>query len=95
MAKLKKASIKFFCMYAASSSANSGKGIHSAHQSDIPDPSETVLQEDDQFFVIRRGKGKGGRNRPNMEQMAIRRTQDAMNLKNQILAFDSAGKGTG
>ena len=26
--------------------------------------------------------------------MAVRRTQDAMNLKNQILAFDSDGKGS-
>ena len=29
-----------------------------------------------------------------MEQMAVRRTQDAMNLKNPILAFDSDGKGS-
>ena len=90
---LKKSTIKLFCLYGSSNAPSNVKGSHVVHQSDSQDKNETFLSDDDQIFAIRRGKGKGGRNRPNMEQMAIRRTQDAMNLKNQIFAMDSAGKG--
>ena len=76
---LKKAPIKLFRLYESPNSCSGVRGIRATHQEDSPYVSETVLQEDDQVFVIRRGQGKGGRNRPNMGQMAIRRTQDAMN----------------
>ena len=90
---LKKASIKLFCLYGSSSSSGFSKGSHTVRQAGTQEGSEVPLAGDDQVFIIRRGKGKGGRNRPNMEQMAIRRTQDAVNLKNRISAFGSAGEG--
>ena len=69
-----------------SSGTSSGKGSHSVLHSHDESGGGVVLQAEDQAFVIRR-KGKGGRNRPNMEKMAVRHTQDAMDLKNQISAF--------
>ena len=89
---LKKASIKLFCLYGSSSTAGNVKGANLVQSADVVDQVDAVLNEDDQIFVIRRGKGKGGRNRPNLEQTAIRRTQDSMNLKNQIFAMDGAGR---
>ena len=91
---LKKASIKLFCMYNTSIPVNQGKSSHVLHSEAMIDAPGTVLNDDDQVFIIRRGKGKGGRNRPNLEQTAIRRTQDAMNLKNRILAMGEAQHST-
>ena len=80
-------------MYGFSGSAGFSKDFHTIHQAETQEGSNVRLAEDDQVFIIRRGKGMGGRNRPNMEQMAIRCTQDAMNLKNQVSTCDLAGKG--
>ena len=90
---LKKANLKRFCLYGSPVSAGFSKGSHSIPQAETQDNAEASLAEEDQVFITRRGKGKGGRSRPYMVQMAIRRTQDAMNLKNQILTYSpSRGK---
>ena len=88
---LKKATLELFSTY--SSSTSSGKGSHSVLHSHDESGGGVVLHGEDQVFVIRK-KGKGGRNRPNMEKMAVRRTPDAANLKNQILAFVPDSKGS-
>ena len=42
-------------------------------------------------MLVRRG-GRPSRNRPGMEQQAIRRTQDSMNITNKIMAVDSGAE---
>lgn len=82
---LKGATIELFSMYSSASSP--GEGYRSVLYSNDVGDGGAALQEAYQVFPSRRNNGKGGRIRPNIEQMAVRRTQDAMNIKNHILAF--------
>ena len=92
---LKKASVKLFGIYAEVTS----KGPN-VFQSETSGGNQAIdLGDQDQLLLVRRG-GKPSRNRPGMEQQAIRSTQESMNMPNKIMTADtnfgkSGSKGEG
>ena len=81
---LKKASVKLFGIYTEVASKGSN-----VFQSETSGGNLSIdLGEQDQLLLVRRG-GKPSRNRPGMEQQAIRRTQESMNMPNKTMTADS------